>query len=87
MAYCTTDDVNAILGVHPATSSTTPTLTQLGLMIDDISAQMDSYLKGAGVANVPVTSSADATVAAFLVGVNVWGATASFLKGMFPEAT
>ena len=87
MAYCTTTDVNAILGVHPATSSTTPTLTQLGLMIDDISAQMDAYLKGAGIASVPVTSSQDSTVAAFLIGVNKWGAAASFLKGMFPEAT
>jgi hypothetical protein len=87
MAYCDTDDVNGILGDHAATSSSTPTLTQLGSMINGIASQIDVCLKSAGVASVPVTSAQDSTVATFLVEVNKWGAAAEFLKGMFPEAT
>ena len=87
MPYATNTDVNGILGAHAATSTTNPTITQLDVMIVDISNQIDTVLKSQGVVTVPVTSSADSTFAAFLVGVNKWGAAAEFLKGLFPEAT
>ena len=87
MAYTTTTDVNAVLGDHAATSSSVPTITQLQLMIDGISSQIDTVLKSQGVASVPVLSSTDSTFATFLQEVNKWGAAAEFLKGMFPEAT
>ena len=86
MAYTDTDGVNGILGPHAATSSTIVTLTQLSTIIDGISAQIDTVLKGAGVATVPVTGGLDSTFNTFLVEVNKWGAAADFLKGMFPEA-
>lgn len=87
MAYATTTDVNAVLGDHAAASDTIPTITQLGLMIDGISSQIDTILKSQGVSSVPVSSSTDSTFATYLVEVNKWGAAAEFLKGMFPEAT
>lgn len=87
MAYATTAQVNGLLGPHAATFDTVPTVTQLASMIDGISAQIDTVLKGAGVNSVPVISSLDSTFAAFLIEVNKWGAAAEFLKALFPEAT
>tara|TARA_Y100000310_G_scaffold333905_2_gene412438 strand:+ start:12429 stop:12902 length:474 start_codon:yes stop_codon:yes gene_type:complete len=87
MAYATTAQVNRILGPHEATATTAVTLTDLGNLIDGISAQIDTVLKGAGVSVVPVTSSVDSTFATFLIAVNIWGAAAEYLKGLFPEAT
>tara|TARA_Y100000310_G_scaffold94659_1_gene92412 strand:- start:466 stop:939 length:474 start_codon:yes stop_codon:yes gene_type:complete len=87
MAYASTSDVNRVLGPHEATATTAVTLTDLGNIIDGISAQIDSVLKGAGVGTVPVTSSADSTFATFLIAVNIWGAAGEYLKGLFPEAT
>lgn len=87
MAYTDTTAVNGVLGDHAATSGSTPGLTQLSAIIEGISSQIDVCLKSVGVASVPVTSAADSTFATFLAEVNKWGATAEFLKGMFPEAT
>lgn len=87
MAYTTTDGVNGVLGDHAATSSSTPTVTQLSAMIDGINSQIDTCLKSVGVASVPVSSGTDSVFATFLGEVNKWGAAAEFLKGMFPEAT
>jgi len=87
MAYADTDDVNGVLGAQAATASTAVTLTQLGVIITGISSQMDTVLKAAGVASVPVSSGTDSTFATYLVAVNTWGAAAEYLKGVFPEAT
>ena len=87
MAYTTTALVNDILGPHQATSSTVPTVTELGAIIDGVASQVDVVLKSAGVATVPVTGSMDSTFFTFLAEVNKWGAAAEFLKAIFPEAT
>ena len=86
MAYTDTTGVNGVLGPHAATSSTAVTLDQLTTMIDGIAAQIDTVLKGAGVAAVPVTGGLDSTFNTFLVEVNKWGAAGEYLKGLFPEA-
>ena len=87
MPYTTTALVNDVLGPHASTSSTTPTTTELSAMIDGIASQVDTVLKGAGVATVPITNSLDSTFFTFLAEVNKWGAAAEFLNAMFPEAT
>lgn len=85
--YSSTTLVNEVLGPHATTATTTPTTAQLSNMIDGINAQIDSVLLGAGVSSVPVTSSHNASFAAFLIEVEKWGSAAESLKAMFPEAT
>jgi len=87
MAYTDTDTVNAALGVHAATASTTPTLTQLSAIITSVSSFMDGVLKAAGVSSVPVVSGDDSVFYSMLGEINKFGAASEFLKGMFPEAT
>lgn len=87
MAYADTTSTNRVLGSNAATSVTVPTLVDLANIITGIAGQIDSVLKGAGVATVPFTSDVDSEFHAFLIAVNVWGAAAEFLKGMYSEAT
>ena len=83
MAYTDTDGVNGVLGDHTVTATTPITLTQLTVVIDGISAQIDTVLKSVGVASVPVTSAVDSTFANFLLEVNKWGAAAEALYALF----
>lgn len=83
MSYCSTTDVNALLGPHRITATTEVTLTELGLMITGISAQLDTALRRAGALVVPAV---DATLLSYLSTVCSWGSAAEALKAQFPEA-
>ena len=87
MPYTTTTLTNDILGPHEATSSTVPTVTELGTMIDGVASHIDTVLLGAGISVVPVLSSHNSTFFTLLAEVNKWGAAAEFLNAMFPEAS
>ena len=84
-SYTDAADVNQLLGPHAATASTTPSLTDLGEFVDEVEAEVNVALAGAGVDAIPVTG--DATFQTYLGFVVQWGAAAAHLKGMCQETT
>lgn len=60
MIYATTGDVQARLGgLYTLTSSSKPSLSQVGAWLAETSAKVDIYLRRAGYATVPVTGPND----------------------------
>lgn len=82
MAYCDTDDAQALLPKFTLSASTKPTTTQVTQFCDDISAEVDIYLARAGV-TVPVTT--PTTLMTWLRKVTADGVAAMTLKAMFPD--
>ncbi len=55
MAYCTTTHVNALLGITLSTA-TQPTLTQAGVIIDNVAGEIDSALYSIGITSPAQTA-------------------------------
>src|SRR3972149_715127 len=83
MAYAVIADVQALFPKFPVGAATKPTTTQATAIINDVSAEIDSALAGAGYA-VPVAS--PSWFVDYLGLVNQYGAAAAILKAMFPDA-
>ena len=83
MAYAALSDVQGLVAKFTISASTKPTDTQAGVIITDVSAEIDSVIAGAGYA-VPVTT--PSWFVDYLGLVNQYGAAAAILKAMFPEA-
>src|SRR3990170_7005507 len=83
MAYAVRADVQALLPKFTLGAATKPTSTQATAIINDVSAEIDAALAGAGFA-VPVTT--PSWFVNYLGLVNQYGAAAAILKAMFPEA-
>lgn len=84
MAYATEAKVEALMAKFAVDGSTTPTNTQLTIIIDDVAGDMDSRLAAKGV-TVPVTS--PAYFLDYLEGINSMGAAARTLRSMFPDVS
>src|SRR4030067_1728551 len=83
MAYAVLAAVRAFSRKFTLGAATKPTSTQATAIINDVSAEIDAALAGAGYA-VPVT--APSWFVDYLGLVNQYGAAAAILKAMFPEA-
>ncbi len=61
MAYATTtDDVQPLVAVYlTLTTTSVPTLAQVGRWVDETSARIDSALRAAGYTDVPATGTTD----------------------------
>jgi hypothetical protein len=84
MAYCTITNVRALNPKRTYDASSTPTETQVGTFINQISDEIDVVLEGRGF-TVPVTT--PAKLLAYLLHVNALGAAALAEQAMFPETT
>ena len=82
MAYAVLADVQALFPKFTVGAATKPTDTQAGVIITDVSAEIDSVIAGAGYA-VPVTAPAWFLDALKLL--NAYGAAAAVLRSMFPD--
>lgn len=82
MAYAALSDINGLIAKFAVTASTKPTNTQATTIINDVSAEIDSVIAGAGYA-VPVTSPTWFLDA--LKILNGYGAASAVLRSMFPE--
>lgn len=82
MAYCTEADIEALLPKYTIDATSQPTSTQVGIMIDDIAAEIDVILSAQGY-TTPVTE--PAALLTYLGRVNALGAGAQAAKAMFPE--
>jgi hypothetical protein len=83
MAYAVLADIQALIAKFTIGATTKPTSTQATAIIDDVSAEVDAALAGAGFA-VPVTT--PTWFVNYLGLVNQYGAASAILKAMFPEA-
>ena len=82
MSYADRADIQGMMAKFKLSASTTPTIAQADDIIDDISAEIDSVIAGAGYA-VPVTSPVWFLRA--LRMLNRYGATSAVLRSMFPQ--
>lgn len=83
MSYCTTTDIQALNPTRTYSATSKPTLTQVQTYIDQIAGEIDSILKGRGLAT-PITIPAEFVT--FLKQLNAVGAAALAERAMFPEA-
>ena len=84
MAYAALSDVQGLLAKFTIGASSKPTDTQAGVIITDVSAEIDSVIAGRGYA-VPVAAPAWFLNALKLL--NAYGAAAAVLRSMFPDRT
>lgn len=84
MAHTTKENVNVLLGPHAVSSSTSVTLDDLENIVDNINAEVNLR---AGAAGFSTDESDSTNIGKYLKSVVQWGAAASALKGLFPEAT
>ena len=83
-AYAALADVQGLIAKFTISASSKSTDTQAGVIITDVSAEIDSVIAGAGYA-VPVTAPAWFLNALKLL--NAYGAAAAVLRSMFPDRT
>src|SRR2546422_800806 len=83
MSYSDINDVRDLLGKFTLSASSKPTEPQATGLIDQVAAEIDSVLGGAGY-TVPVT--APAYFVSALKLLNSTGAAAAILRIMFPDA-
>ena len=83
MAYGTLADVQGLLAQFTIDAASKPTATQAGVIVTDISNEIDGRLSGAGF-TVPVTM--PTYFVDWLALLNAYGAAAAVLKSMFPDA-
>lgn len=84
MAYCTVDDVRALIAKFTVGDTSRPTTTQATSFVDQIAGEIDLYISVLGV-TVPITS--PAVLVTWLEKVNAEGAAATVLKAMFPDVS
>ena len=84
MAYSDVNAVRDLLGKFTLSGSTKPTEQQATALLDQVSAEIDTTIAGAGY-TVPVT--APAYFLTRLSLLNSVGAAAAILRAMFPDAT
>ena len=82
MAYAALSDIQGLLAKFTISASSKPTDTQAGVIITDVSAEIDSVIAGRGYA-VPVAAPAWFLNALKLL--NAYGAAAAILRSMFPD--
>jgi hypothetical protein len=78
MAYCVTADIQRALSHVTIDATSVPTATQVGGYINQVSAQMDGVLTGAGV-TLPIS---DATKLLTLARIATDGVCAMVLRGL-----
>lgn len=83
MAYAVQADVEGLIAQWTLSATSKPTSTQVGVIITDVSNEIDSLLAGLGY-TVPVT--APSYFLDWLGILNAYGAAAAVLKSMFPDA-
>lgn len=83
MTYAALSDLQGSLAYLTIGASSVPTSTQVGVILDDISDEIDTVLAGQGMA--PPITAPDYFVGR-LKRLNVYGAAAAVLKSFFPEA-
>jgi len=81
MVYGTATDVQDLMAQFTIGATSTPTATQVGTILIDISNEIDVTLDGAGVA-VPVSSPTH--FVDWLGRLNAYGTASAVLKSMFP---
>lgn len=82
--YTTLAKVQGMLPAFTLDGTSVPTSTQAQVLIDEVAAEIETVLAGAGV-TVPVTTP-DYFVTRLSI-LNAYGATAAILKAAYPEAT
>jgi len=84
MAYCTSTEVQNLNPKRTYSATSTPTSTQVGLLIDQIAVEIDAVLEAQGY-TVPVTTPTN--FVNVLKAINAYGAAALAEAGMFPEVS
>ncbi|MHB0874566.1 MAG: hypothetical protein ACYC5O_00835 [Anaerolineae bacterium] len=83
VAYATLDNVREQDPTVTYSTTSTPTATQVGQLLTDVAAEIDTRLEAAGF-TVPVTT--PAALLATVTRLNAMGAAALAHMGMFPES-
>src|SRR3990172_13413757 len=82
MAYAALSDIQGLMAKFTIDTASKPTAAQAGVIITQISAEIDGVIAGAGY-SVPVAS--PTWFVDSLKLLNAYGATAAVLESMFPE--
>jgi len=84
MSYCILEHVQTLNPKRNYNTDSTPSVTQVNALIDQVAVEIDSILQAQGY-TVPVTTPDN--FVSFLQYVNAYGAAALAEAGMFPETT
>lgn len=83
-SYAGLSDVQGLIAKFTLDANSKPTATQAGVVIDGISAEIDSVLAGAGY-TVPVTTPSH--FVAWLKLLNQFGAASAIIRSIFADKT